>query len=93
MKATKGKSPAATPKKEPKTSKRTAKLAKAEKLTTPRADSKNSKILELIGRSKGATLAEIVTVAGWQKHAIRGSISTLAGKYGFVVNRDVGREN
>jgi hypothetical protein len=93
MKATKGKSPAATPKKEPKTSKRTAKLAKAEKLTTPRADSKNSKILELIGRSKGAILAEIVTLAGWQKHAICGSISTLASKYGFVVNRDVACEN
>lgn len=32
---------------------------------TPRADSKGSKILTLIGRPKGATLAEIRTATDW----------------------------
>jgi hypothetical protein len=56
------------------------KTSKAEpKATAPRAESKGAKILEMIGRAKGATLAELMKAAGWQAHSVRGFIST-AGK-------------
>jgi hypothetical protein len=67
-KTAKGKSQAATPKKEPKASKKAARPARAKQAGTPRADSKGSRILELIRRPKGATLAEIRTATDWQAH-------------------------
>jgi len=52
---------------------------------SPRAESKGAKILELIGRPKGATLAEIVKATDWQKHSIRGFLSTAAKKHGLKI--------
>jgi len=62
QKAAKGRKAKATPKKEAKAGKKSAKQ-EAAKTTAPRADSKGAKILELIGRPKGATLAEIIPYA------------------------------
>jgi hypothetical protein len=59
--------------------KKAAKAARKE-TTTPRAESKGAKILELIGRAKGATLAEIMKATDWQAHSVRGFISTAAKK-------------
>jgi hypothetical protein len=50
------------------------------KAAAPRAESKGAKILEMIGRAKGATLAEIMKATAWQAHSIRGFISTAAKK-------------
>src|SRR5271163_3475090 len=49
------------------------------KAAAPRAESKSAKILELIGRAKGATLTEIMKVTKWQAHSVRGFLSA-AGK-------------
>ena len=46
----------------------------------PRAESKGAKIIEMIGRAKGATLAEIMKATDWQAHSVRGFISTAAKK-------------
>jgi hypothetical protein len=83
QKAAKSKAKAA-PKKEGKAGKK-AKLAHAKEASTPRAESKGAKILELIGRPKGASLAEIVKATDWKKHSIRGFLSTAAKKHGLKI--------
>jgi Protein of unknown function (DUF3489) len=78
QKAAKGaKTKAATPKKEAKAGKKAARTKEA---STPRAESKGAKIIEMIGRAKGATLAEIMKATDWQAHSVRGFISTAAKK-------------
>ena len=47
----------------------------------PRPESKGARILELIGRAKGATLGEIMQVTAWQAHSVRGFLSTVAKKH------------
>jgi uncharacterized protein DUF3489 len=39
----------------------------------------------MIGRAKGATLAEIMKAAGWQAHSVRGFISTAGKKHGVTI--------
>ena len=40
------------------------------KATAPRAEGKGAKIIEMIGRAKGATLAEIMTGTDWRAHSV-----------------------
>jgi hypothetical protein len=70
----------AAPNKEAKGSKRAANPTRA-KATAPRAESKGAKILEMIGRTKGATLAEIMKATDWQAHSVRGFVSTTGKKH------------
>ena len=68
-----------------KAGKKAAKPARAKEASTPRAESKGAKILDLIGRAKGATLAEIQKATDWQAHSIRGFLSTAAKKHGLKI--------
>jgi hypothetical protein len=52
----------------------------AKESTMPRAESKGAKILALIRRPKGATLADLAKLTGWQNHSIRGFLSGAVGK-------------
>ena len=83
-KRAKGGKAKASPKKEAKAGKK-AKPAPAKEASTPRAESKGAKIMELIGRPKGASLAEIMKATDWQKHSIRGFLSTAAKKHGLKI--------
>jgi len=43
------------------------------KPAAPRAESKGARILEMIARTKGAALAEIMKATDWQAHSVRGA--------------------
>jgi Protein of unknown function (DUF3489) len=75
--------PKAAPKKQAKASKKAAKSER--KATAPRAESKGAKILEMIARAKGATLAEIMKATEWQAHSVRGFISTAGKKHSIKI--------
>ena len=85
QKAAKGGKAKAAPKKEAKAGKKAAKPAPAKEASTPRAESKGAKILELIGRPKGASLAEIQKATDWLAHSVRGFLSTAAKKHGLKI--------
>ena len=50
------------------------------KAHTGRDHTKKAKILALLERAKGATLAELISATGWQSHSVRGFISGTLGK-------------
>ena len=56
------------------------KAAKATKAKAARSGSKAEKVLDLMKRKDGATLAEIAKATDWQNHSIRGFVSGHATK-------------
>jgi hypothetical protein len=51
------------------------------KAAASRSEGKGARILEMVGRAGGATLAEIMKATGWQAHSVRGFLSTAARKH------------
>ena len=67
-----------------KATKKTPKAAK--EAGSAKEGSKAAKIIDLLKRPNGATLAEIMKAANWQAHSVRGIISgTLTKKMGLTV--------
>ena len=52
----------------------------AEKATGARDGSKAGKVLDLLKRPDGTTLAELMRATGWQPHSVRGFLSGTVGK-------------
>jgi hypothetical protein len=84
QRAAKGAKPKASPKKEAK-AKKGGQAAREKQDRKLRAESKGSKILDLLRRAKGATLAQIMEATGWQAHSVRGFISTAAKKHNITI--------
>jgi len=79
------KAPKATPEKAAKVAKPAkAKATKAPKpakaAKEPKSTTKKDQVLALISRKNGASLEEIMTATGWQKHTVRGFIAILGKK-------------
>jgi Protein of unknown function (DUF3489)/IclR helix-turn-helix domain len=70
----------------------TPEVTRANEVNAPRSASKGAKILELISRADGATLAEIMMATGWQKHSVRGFISTAGKKVTIESSKSAERE-
>jgi hypothetical protein len=43
-------------------------------------------VVAILERADGATLDEIMVATTWQKHSVRGFISTLGSKHGYTRN-------
>jgi hypothetical protein len=71
-------------KKAPK-AKKAAKPAKSEEATGPREGSKTARVVAMLQRKTGATLAEIMDQMGWQKHTVRGFMAGAMKKAGYTV--------
>ena len=82
-----GKTKAAAAKKTAKAGAKASKRAAQadRKIAAPRAESKGAKILEMIARAKGATLAKIMKATEWQAHSVRGFISTAGKKHSVKI--------
>jgi Protein of unknown function (DUF3489) len=75
-------------KKSPPKAKRTGTARPVAKKTAEQAreGSKKAEVLDLMRRSQGASLAEIMELTGWQAHTVRGFVSgTLIKKLGLKV--------
>jgi hypothetical protein len=58
----------------------TKKAPKSQKKPTVRDGSKTERILDLLKRKDGATLAEIMKATTWRAHSVRGFLSGTVGK-------------
>jgi hypothetical protein len=64
----------------------TAPAAAKDPVNSAREGSKKSEVIDLMRRSQGATLAEIMELTGWQSHTVRGFVSgTLIKKLSLKV--------
>jgi len=55
----------------------------------PPRPSKLDQIAALIGRSGGATIAELTAATGWQPHSVRGAIAGALKKRGLITTSAV----
>lgn len=46
-----------------------------EVMPTPSSGSKQQSIVQLLKRSKGATIDELMEATGWQRHSVHGALS------------------
>jgi predicted ArsR family transcriptional regulator len=84
-----------------KTSKRTTSATKqasvkaAKPASAKAADTKQQRLIELLKRPQGATIAQLAKALGWQKHTVRGTISgALKKRLGLTITsekEDAGR--
>ena len=61
----------------------------APKARTPRAGTKQAKLIEMLRTEGGATIEEIMVATGWQSHTVRGAIAgALKKKLGLEVSSE-----
>ena len=62
-----------------------AKPAKSEEAAGPREGSKTARVVAMLQRKNGATLAEIMQQMSWQKHTVRGFMAGAMKKAGYNI--------
>ena len=68
-----------------KTAPKGKKAAKAEESAGPREGSKTAQVVAMLQRKGGATLPELMSKMGWQKHTVRGFMAGAMKKAGYTV--------
>ncbi|MEQ9190527.1 MAG: DUF3489 domain-containing protein [Alphaproteobacteria bacterium] len=59
-------------------------------INTDKRNTRQAQLIGLMQRKNGATIAELMTVTGWQAHSVRGAISgSLKKKLGLPVTSEV----
>ena len=54
-----------------------------------RDDTKQARLIAMLRRKEGATIAQIVAATGWQPHTVRGALAgALKKKLGLTVTSD-----
>jgi Protein of unknown function (DUF3489) len=72
---------------------RATKRGPIRKRTTARKGSKTNQVIELLKRSEGATLQDLMAATDWQAHSIRGFISgSLRKKMGLAIQSTTGAD-
>ena len=75
--------------KKPARTKRAAPKPAAKQAKAPRAESKQARLIEMLRRPEGATIAEVVEALAWQPHTVRGAIAgALKKKLGLNVESE-----
>jgi hypothetical protein len=69
----------------PKKAKATKRATAKDAAPTAREGSKKAIVLDMLKRPDGATLTDIMAATFWQKHSVRGFISTICKKMGLTV--------
>ena len=62
-----------------------AKKAKAEEAAGPREGSKTAQVVAMLQRKGGATLSELMSKMGWQRHTVRGFMAGAMKKAGYTI--------
>ena len=72
---------------------RTTKCGPMRKRTTARTGSKTNQVIELLKRSEGVSLQDLMAATDWQAHSIRGFISgSLRKKMGLAIQSTTGAD-
>ena len=59
---------------------------------TPPSPSKTAILVELLARPEGATLDDLASATGWQRHSIRGALAGALKRKGYRITSETSED-